>query len=226
MALSAHQLTLWRRWTLYCAAGELLGIGSAGAIAFAVNHLVGEPTTLPAKLLVLGAMLLAGAIEGFLLASFQWRVLHQQLPGVPLAGWRAYTMAIAVLGWLLGMMPSLFLFDEPAAEGQAAAAPPAILDNTWFVMGASAVMGLVVGALFGGFQWMVLRRHVHRAGRWIWVNALGWGLGLPFIYLGASIPTADSSIAVNIAMGVLGGLLAGLSVGAVTGRALVEMREG
>ena len=51
----------WRKWTLACAVGELIGIGLAGAIAVGLNQLPEEPVTVEQKLFHLGAMLFAGA---------------------------------------------------------------------------------------------------------------------------------------------------------------------
>jgi uncharacterized integral membrane protein len=214
--------SLWKKWTLYCAAGELLGIGVAGVIAFSVNTAIGEPQTLPAKLMVLSCMMLAGAIEGSLLGVLQWRALKDKFPQIPLRDWWFYTVLVAVLGWFLGMMPSLFFV--PAQNPASNAAPSGIdFENPLIILGLSTAMGLVLGAIFGLFQWFALRKQVQKAHRWILANALGWGLGLAWIYLLASLPDEQSSLAFNVSMGILGGLLAGLSVGAVTGIFLLNL---
>jgi hypothetical protein len=201
----------WRKWTQHCAAGELLGIGVAGGIAFVVNQTLGEPVSLLEKGIVLGSMVLAGAIEGTLLGWFQWRVLKERIPLLPAREWIEWTVAIAMLGWLLGTLPSLFWIEAPADQASAPEISPVLL-----ALG-SIAMGLGLGALFGGFQWMALRKYVTGAGRWIVANALGWGLGLGWIYLAASLPDERTSFPIIVGLGIAGGLLAGLSVGAVTG---------
>ncbi len=56
--------TYWLPWTHYCALGELMGIGAAGGIAYAVNHLVGEPVTTAQKLVVLLCLMMAALLKG------------------------------------------------------------------------------------------------------------------------------------------------------------------
>jgi hypothetical protein len=170
----------WRKWTQHCAAGELLGIGVAGGIAFVVNQTLGEPVSLLEKGIVLGSMVLAGAIEGTLLGWFQWRVLKERIPLLPAREWIEWTVAIAMLGWLLGTLPSLFWIEAPADQASAPEISPVLL-----ALG-SIAMGLGLGALFGGFQWMALRKYVTGAGRWIVANALGWGP--------SALPSPSSSV--------------------------------
>jgi len=211
------------RWTFNCAFGELAGIGAAGAIAYLVNTSLGEPETLGLKLFVLFAMMLAGAIEGSLLGFFQWRVLKDKFTKVPKWEWIGYTIAIAVLGWFLGMLPSLFFIpSEPVSPDQSAGIN---LEQPVLYIGLSVAAGLVLGALFGLFQWFSLRKYAQKAWKWILANALGWGLGLAWIYIVAALPPEGNPIYVNVGLGITGGVLAGLSVGAVTGRFLISMRE-
>lgn len=204
--------TFWKKWTIHCAIGELLGIACAGGIAFIVNAAVGEPQSIGTKLIVLGAMMFAGFIEGTVLSFFQWKVLVTKFSKVPKKEWLFYTVLVGVLGWFLGMLPSLFFMPDNAAQ-------PESLDysNPMVFSLLSIGMGMVLGAIFGLFQWFSLRKYAKKAYKWILANALGWGLGLGWIYLFASIPNEQSSLFFNILMGILGGILAGLSVGAITG---------
>ncbi len=210
-------------WTLYCATGELLGIGCAGAMAFVVNSVIGEPKTLLLKLSVLLLMLFAGFIEGLLLGIFQWNAIRYKFPKIPRNHWVLYTVLIAVLGWFLGMLPSLFFLPtEPSPNGNS----QTIDFNNPIVFALLSIgTGMVLGTLFGLFQWFVLRRYAQKAYQWIIANALGWGLGLGWIYLFASLPDENTTLIINITLGVFGGLLAGLSVGAVTGLYLVKLKE-
>lgn len=212
---------LWLKWTIYCAAGELLGIACAGGIAYLVNAFIGEPQSTKTKLLVLLIMLIAGLIEGTILSWFQWKVLVRKFSTLPQKIWMFYTILVAALGWFLGMLPSLFF-----AAGSSEIGEP---DASWnfsnpFIFAVLSIgSGLILGAIFGLFQWFALRKYAQKAYLWIIANALGWGLGLGWIYLFASIPTEQSAIYFNIGMGVIGGLLAGLSVGAITGVFLVRL---
>ncbi|HMQ49726.1 MAG TPA: hypothetical protein PKA00_19925 [Saprospiraceae bacterium] len=210
---------LWLNWTFNCATGELLGIGTAGAIAYGINTAIGEPVHIMTKLIVLFAMMMAGAIEGSLLGFFQWRVLKKIWPTMPSGTWIGYTIAIAVLGWFLGMLPSLFFIPS---QVEASANAGVELDQPVLFAVLSIGSGLLLGALFGLFQWIPLRKYSPKAAYWILANALGWGLGLGWIYLVASLPQEGSPLSVLISLGIAGGLLAGLSVGAITGWFLIR----
>jgi uncharacterized protein (DUF486 family) len=89
----------------------------------------------------------------------------------------------------------------------------------------AAILGVVLGAIFGTFQWLALRKHTLKASRWILANSLGWVPGLAFIFVGASIPTAETGLAVIVILGLVSGLLGGLSVGGITGLFLVRIQS-
>lgn len=214
---------LWAKWTTYCALGELLGIGFAGAMAFAVNSMIAEPQTFLVKLLVLFLMLVAGFIEGSLLGIFQWNALKVKFPKIPKSQWVFYTVIIAVFGWFIGMLPSLFFM--PSQTSTISNSQPFDFDNPIIFALLSVGTGFILGALFGLFQWFVLRKYVQQAYQWIIANTLGWGLGLGWIYLFASLPNERTTLLTNSMFGVIGGLLAGLSVGGVTGLFLVKLKE-
>ena len=211
---------LWLHWTVNCALGEVIGIGAAGAIAAGVFAAFGEPETTGTKLLVLLCMMFAGLIEGIALGYFQWRVLRNKFSSLTGSAWIFQTSFIAVLGWMLGMLPSLFFIDHSTPGNESAAQMPESL----FAL-LSIGVGLLLGALFGLFQWFELKYHASGAGRWILANAIGWGIGIGWIYFFASLPDEFTPILEKVFYGICGGVLAGLSVGAVTGAFLVKMHE-
>jgi NAD(P)-dependent dehydrogenase (short-subunit alcohol dehydrogenase family) len=200
--------SFYRRWIAACTAGELVGIGTAAAVAVALNALGGEPRSSGTRLLALAVFAAVGAVEGGALAAFQWRVLRTRVPRLGLGEWMAPTIAIAVAGFA-GMAPALFLSgpDGPAPPG------PGLLS----VLLVAAVVGAGAGLCVGAAQWLVLRRHVERAERWIWIHAPAWALAMAAIVLGASIPAAESPAWFIVASGAAGGALGGLVLGAVTG---------
>ena len=211
----------WRRWTFHCAVGELLGIAAAGAIAYGVTLALGEPVTFLSKIIVLVSMMIAGLVEGSLLGYFQWQALKVKFTSMPKRDWIVYTVLVAVLGWFLGMLPSLFFVDlTPTSDGNESAP---VFDQPWLFILLSMSSGLVLGAIFGVFQWLVLRKYASGASKWIVANALGWSAALGWIYLFASIPTEESSIYFTLLMGATAGILAGVSVGAITGWFLMRM---
>lgn len=159
----------WCRWTLSCAAGEILGIGAAGGMAGVVLATIGEPASGLERLANLLLMMLAGALEGYLVGFFQWRVLRQRL-GVPGRSWITATATVAVLGWFVGMLFSTFA-PNPAPGA------PSFEPTPLQVALLAAGFGLGIGTVFGLGQWLVLRYYAYQAGSWILANALGWGAG-------------------------------------------------
>jgi len=208
---------LWRDWTASCAAGEVIGIGVAGAAAGLLASTMGEPFTWADSALVLAVMVVAGALEGLALGSFQWRVLREQLPSVRARSWIGAAAAVAAFGWLIAMLPSTVFAPETWASG------PTLEPPFGVTLALVLVFGLAVGSLFGAAQWIVLRRHARNARKWILANALGWSAGLPWIYLAASVPTVETPPALKILLAVAAGAAGGLSMGAVTGAFLSRL---
>jgi hypothetical protein len=133
--------SFYRRWVVACAAGELIGIGAATGVALLVNTLIGEPQSLRARLLTLGAFAVVGWIEGAALAGLQWRVLRERLPQLRPRSWVGATVAIAVIGWIAGMSPSLFLYGETTIRPE-----PALSSIVLPAAAAGAAAGLCFGA--------------------------------------------------------------------------------
>ncbi len=201
----------FRQWILSCALGEFIGIAIAAAITVLHFRLLGEPVTLADKIITMFIMLLAGAIEGALVAYFQWRVLRNFLPDLTLSRWQVVTIAAALTGWFLGMLP--ILMSGETSQGAAPAFDPPL----WLVSLTAAGVGLVFGAIFGWFQWLELRKHLSGAAKWIWANTWGWTLGITWVYMAATLPDATTPIGITITLGAISGVLMGVSVGAVTG---------
>ena len=200
--------SFYRRWVVACAAGELIGIGAATGIAVLINTVVGEPQSLLARLLTLGAFAVVGSIEGAALAGLQWRVLRERLPRLRPRSWVGATVAIAVIGWIAGMTPSLFLYGETTIQPE----PPLIS-----ILLLAAAAGAAAGLFFGAAQWVVLRGYAQHAGRWVWIHMPAWAATMSAIFLGASLPRIDSPIWIIVVAGGLGGILGGLSLGLITG---------
>lgn len=207
---------LWRRWTLWCGLGELAGFGVVGLAALLLLRLVGEPRSGGERLLTWLGMVIGGAAEGSALAAAQWHVLHGRFPRLTLRAWWAPTVAAAMVGWGLGMLPSLL--RPPTQDGAGGPPPPLLLAALLVAAG-----GALAGAMFGAFQALALRHHAPRAARWVPANALGWSVGMLWLFLGASLPDS-STPPLWVALSALGfGALGGLSVGALTGLTLVRL---
>ena len=219
MANSSSNKKYWLNWTIACGIGEFLGIGVAAGIAFLHFRFLGEPQTIGQRILIIIVMMLAGIIEGLVTGSFQWSVLKKRFINIKAKNWLIFTALGAATAWLLGMISSVFFAPEPSASSLATIE----LSNVQIAL-LAAISGVVLGALFGGFQWVELRKHTPNAGRWVLANSLGWAVGLVIIYLGASMPSVDTSLAVIILIATISGLLGGLSVGAITGLFLIKLK--
>src|SRR4051812_7560177 len=70
----------------------------------------------------------------------------------------------------------------------------------------------------GTAQWLILRRHVRRAGRWILATAVAWTAGLA-VFLGFTMPLwrPGQPAAAVIAVGLAGGLLMAATTSVTTG---------
>lgn len=210
-------IRLWRDWVLSCAIGEFIGIGLAGIVATIMLSQMGEPQTPILAWSAYAAMVAVGAVEGSAIGYFQWRILHRLFPALQARAWVGATLAVAVLGWALGMLPSTLTAGMP--QPAATATEPG-LD---FILLASGGMGAGAGLVFGFAQWLVLRRHAVHSKHWILSNMGGWAIAMAWIFLAASWPDENTSRTVVIAGGLAGGAIAGLSIGAVTGLSLVGM---
>ncbi len=186
-----------RAWTVSVSLGEFAG--------FCVPALVGGLLREGASLLVLGALVLAGVVEGAILGWSQARVLRQRLDGFSEARWVVGTALAAAGAWFLGMLPSTF--HEQVSTW------PTLLT----VIAAMFLGALVLGSI-GLAQWFELRRHLPRAARWILITAAGWGAGL-FVFLAWVMPLwrpGQATVTV-IAIGVSGGGLMAVTMAGLTG---------
>lgn len=222
---------LWGRWVVANALAEAVGLTSTLALAagaFAVNDRVPLATAL---LMAVGVAVLGGVVEGLVVGWAQWLVLRGPLPALPLRPWALATALGAGLAWLLGMLPSTFLAvanaAHAAAASSAAAAQPAAAEPPLALQLALAVaMGAVLGPFLGVPQWRVLRRYLPKAGWWVLANVTAWAVGMPVIFLAASLIPAGASSAVIFGYVALGCLAAGAVVGAVHGWWLLWLLRG
>lgn len=203
-----------RTWIGYCGAGEFLGMAIGGTTMFAVNRWLGPGVDSDTRMLALAVMLLAGVAEGSLIGFFQWRVLRRLLPGITAKSWIGVTILAAVIGWGLGMMPAGLLTEQ---AGNTSFASP-----LWQMLLGGIGMGLVLGALFGLMQNMVLKHFVANQWQWPLYNTLGWGAAMGWVFLGAALIGPSWPVAAVIAIAALAGGLGGLSLGAITAIFLVR----
>lgn len=214
--------TVWRRWVLANGAAEFVGLTSTLVMTaglFSAN----DGLALGAALLAAFMVALAGAaVEGVVVGFAQWRVLRRELPALRWRPWVRATAIGALVAWMLGMMPSTF-FQAMASSAETTASSASFDPPLALQLALAVVMGAVLGPVLGVPQWLALRGHVPRAGRWVLANAVAWAAGMPMIFLATSLIGADWT-ALQIGATVAAGCLAaGLVVGAVHGLWLVRM---
>ena len=183
--------------------GELAG--------FCVPALAGGLLREAPPLLVLGAVVLAGSVEGAVLGWSQARVLKHRLDGFNTARWTGATALAAAGAWLLGMLPSTF-HDQW---------------STWPTL-VTVLVAVLVGTLvltsIGLAQWTELRRHLPRASRWVVITAVSWGAGL-LVFTAVATPLwqpGQSTVTV-IAIGIGGGALMAVTMAGLTGLGLQHL---
>jgi hypothetical protein len=183
-------------------------VTAAEFVGFAVPALVGAATADAAAAIVVPALLAAGAIEGSMLGWGQASVLRRAIPGFRPRRWTAFTAAAAVFAYALGLAPSTFASSI----------------ETWptpILISATMLLGGLLLASIGFAQFLVLRRYVARAARWIAASALAWAAGL-VAFLGFTMPLwqPGQPLALIVGIGVVGGLLMAATSSAITGVAL------
>lgn len=210
----------WLRWTVACGLAETVGmVAAASAFALSLAWL-GEPTTVPVAVLSVLIAMAGGAVEGAAVGAVQWALLRPWLTRLTASAWIGVTVAAAVGGWLLGMLPSVTLAlataDDPSA-GETTGPP------LWVMPLVGVGSGLVLGGLFGLAQAAVLRRHVRHPGRWVWANAVGWAGAMAVMFTGAGIPSEPWPWAQLLPLAAATGVLAGLVIGGATGAFLPHL---
>jgi hypothetical protein len=208
---------LWLRWTLTNGLAELLGLGSTFAIiGFLVSKVDTQQVT--GILLAFALTVAAGAIEATLVGLAQWWVMRPWFPMIRrLAWWRA-TLAGALLGYVLGYLPSTLMSMGEAAGQVPQAEPP-----QWLTLVLAAGLGAVAGAVLSFAQWLVLRGKVRHAGLWIPANMLAWACGMPVIFEGMDLAFKQAAAWQSVMVVGAAILAAGLMVGAIHGRFLMRM---
>lgn len=147
-----------------------------------------------------------------ILGTLQWKVLKVKFKEIPYNKWVGFTILVAMIGWFIGTVSSLFLIqveeipDEFLIE-------PTIYQTLLYATG----LGALLGAMFGYFQWLVFRQYALHTFKWIWANALGWAIAMAIIFYFATLPISSTPTSTILLYGGIGGVLAGLSVGAITG---------
>lgn len=210
----------WLRWVAANALAEGVGLGGIFVMGFFLFSRFGQEIGATPVLLLATSAVLLGTFEGVLVGAAQWWVLRRRVPTLTAHSWIGASAAGAFLAWTLGMVPSTLIDFSTQAGSAPPPEPPAVV-----VLLLAAVMGAVAGPVLAGAQWIVLRRYVTGAWRWMPANALAWAVAMPVVFL-APERLADSASGVAagaLAIGIVA--LAGGIVGTIHGTVLVRLLD-
>jgi len=210
--------TLWLRWLAANAFGELLGLGiTFAAIALVLSRLENQQSV-GVVLLSFLLSVASGACEATLVGLAQWWAMHPWFPMITRRAWWLATLVGALIGYILGYLPSTLMSLGEQTPQAPMAEPP-----QWIVLLLAAGLGAVAGAVLSFAQWLVLRKKIEHAGWWIPANMLAWLAGMPIIFWG--IDAAQKGQPPLQAMLLLAGVLflTGAMVGAIHGAFLVKL---
>jgi hypothetical protein len=205
---------LWFQWILANTVAETIGLGGTFLIgAFLLLQAENTIGAVPAAAL---GVLAGTLIEGSVVGTAQWLVLRRPLQKIRWRVWALATALGACVAWTLGMIPSTFMSFGSDTGGAASAQ---MSDLVMYAL--AAAMGIVLGTILGVPQWLVLRRHLPKAGWWVGANALAWMVGMVVVFIGTSfIPAEGITLPVALLL-LLFVLVAGAAVGAVHGLVLI-----
>ena len=157
-------------WIVTVTLGGMLSL-FAPAFGFLVAQRLEMPPWVAYPLIAL-----AGGVMGLVMGAAQAGALHRTVLEVRRAGWTLLTAVGALVSWALGMMPATMdALGEPLDL-----ASPRIL--------AAVIAGLLVLVLaVPALQWLLLRRIVAHAWRWIPITLVAGGLSLAAGWLGVQL---------------------------------------
>jgi hypothetical protein len=176
-------MPIYRRWVVANAWSECLGLGTTLVVAGAVAPWLERTERLPGAIAgALAAILLGMALEGAVVGWAQEGVIRRSLLRLRPGAWVGATVVGAGLAWALGMIPSTIMTLLSVSDGAESSSPSATAQYVF-----AALLGAVAGPVLAAAQWTTLRRHVDRAGSWLWANALAWSVGMPLVFAGMDI---------------------------------------
>lgn len=199
--------TLWLKWVLANALASAIGVAPAFIGGLVIEALGAGMGRAAAETIVAVLNLLLEIVIAILAGMLQWLALRRYVR------WANQWWPMTSIGWIVGG------FLAPYAAFAVLGARPSGLSF-------SAVTAPVNAAVVGILQWLILRRHVRRAGWWVLASIAAGVVGerlsgyaglLVALYVGAAVggpgqyPSAMVSSAVFAAItGALAGSITGI----------------
>jgi hypothetical protein len=207
---------LWRRWVLANSAGELIGLELTFAIWSGLFAALSQAPGLGPALLSAALMTATGASEEATVGLAQWFALSGGIAGITRSTWMTAALISGVLALGAGSIPMTLASLSTDAATVPVQEPPQLL-----VLAMASGISLVAGAVLSAAQWVVPRKCVSRAWRWVPANGLAWAIGMPLIFAAIDLAQLASLPGVTVIVMALAIPLAGASVGAIHGVVLV-----
>lgn len=176
-------------WTLATMMGLVLGI----AISLIVITVISTITTIDEDTIAIFIILPS---IGFLVGILQSLNLRRRV------SWANMWIWVTAVGWMISIPLALALYTWLRSISDSA------LVDVW----GKTIQATMIAIFIGAVQWLLLRRHISRAGWWILANLIGWNAASLIAGAGAMV-------------GVLDSIPMGISVGAVTGLALAWLLQ-
>ncbi len=218
--LSISSSSLWWRWVAANALSEAAGLGLTFALTGLIFTRLDAVPGVAAVLLTFAGAVAGGAIEATVVGLAQWWAMHPWFPTIGRFAWWRASLIGALLAYVLGYTPStvINLLQTEATTAAPVSEPPQAI-----VLLLAAGLGAVAGAVLSFAQYLALRGHVSRAGRWIPANMLAWAVGMPIVFTAIDLAFKLPQTWQAVLLMVAALLLMGAVVGAIHGFVLVKM---
>jgi len=211
----------YKQWIIANGLAEGVGLSAAFFVGYIFTPINASISAFSIVSLTLLVVIIGALFEGAIVGIAQSIPLKSINAGVSKKSWIIATMIGVELAWLAGTVPAiaLSLFTTPASQ---LALSDTLLPLQYFF---AVVSGLVIGSLLGVPQWLLLRKHFNKTGRWVSANALAWAAGMPLIFIGMEfIPWSGSWLSISVAL-ILVCITAGAVVGTIHGWFLVKILQ-
>jgi hypothetical protein len=176
-------------WTLVTILGLVLGIVISLLVISAISKIANTDED------TIGIFIILPSI-GFSVGFLQWLKLRRRV------SWASMWIWVTAAGWMISIPLALSLYSWLQS----------ISASTFVDVWGKTIQATMIAILIGVIQWLLLRRHISRAGWWIFANLIGWNAASLLAGAGAMV-------------GVLDSIPMGISVGAVTGLALAWLLQ-
>jgi len=210
---------LWMYWVLANLIGVVIGMGSVFLVGTGVAPGIETYMGKLADLIIAGILIITGTlVEGTVLGTVQWIVLHHINKSIKWLAWVNATLIGVFIAWVLGTIPSTLV--EFGINGIRTTLGELNLFLDYVIVGA---LGLVLGSVLGLPQWLLIRLYFSQTEWWVPANALAWMFGMIILFSGIDV-VSTLGLGLKTATVILITLIVtGAVVGAIHGLVLVRL---